>query len=226
MEKIGILILNKEYNDFLPGLFKSLETQTMADFKVLLCDYGSAISPEPLLSNYNFKSQFFQFIPPKDGNDLQHARNFMAKQTDTEYICYPDADCILEPYFLEVLLKVHSENIAYTYGDFWYMRDGAKRLCEVPEFDKDDIKGWQISILLKRKYFVPFDIFFKKLQDWDWQLAIYKQFKGIGKKVNSKPLFTHIQEKGRSISWKRINEHNYWKRRLKEKYPELTKNWK
>jgi len=217
--KIAVLVCNNNYNKYLVSLFKSLENQIFKNFVVYLGDYGDTENSANLLKNFSFPHYYFKI----NTDNLQIARNFLYDNSHSDLICYPDADSILEPDFLSELYKYLDNNIAFTYCDFWYIRNGKKLLCQTQEFNIHNIEKSCINpILLKRQYFPYYDPEFEKLQDRDLWLNIYRKFKGVGKRV-PKPLFTHIQKEGESLSWNLISKHTYYVRKLKQKYKDLIK---
>ena len=224
--EVSLVLVNKNYQDLAKELFPSLEKQRFQDFELIVVDYGSK-NPDAII-NMAENSDISPIKSYKiDDVNVQEARNFGVSKTQGEYICVLELDAVYRPGFLKIMLeelKSASEDVAYVYCNFEYMRHRVKQLQEVPEFQEDNIKGWQTPVLTKREYMVDYTPQVQKLMDWDWALKVYKEKGGKGKKIStSEPLFIHLQPYGRTISWKKRSDHQKWKKFLVDKYPGLIK---
>jgi len=234
MTKIDVLVINRNFNTFIPGLLDTLLAQTLpqADFTVNVLDYGSDKRPDDIIAKYpQLEIKYY-----KRNCHMQAARNFLAENTTSKYLIYLDADLLLKPEFLEEHLKAieedKEEKYAYVYSDFEYKREsGWVRQKTQDYIDRlgDRVFPTYIPIpcwsLIRRKYFTRWDEEFAKLQDWCLWCDIWVKHKKTGRLI-PKVLTRHIQDPNYSIGWKLRNEHQYWKRKLVAKYPELFKNEK
>lgn len=223
MAETSLIVCNDGYDEFLPELFDSLKNQTNQDFDIVYVDFGGNLQSKNILNNYNFDYQAHTIE-----SNVQEARTFGSKKAKGRFICVMEVDATYDPQWLEIMsneLRGEPDPIAFTYCNFYFMRGKRKLKCHAKEYDREDVKGWQTPILLKRKYRVDWDSKYAKLQDWKFWLDVKKIKGGEGKKVD-RFLWTHIQPNRKdlkSISWRRIGEHRKWKRKLKKEFPNLLK---
>ncbi len=160
----------------------SLNAQTYRDFEVIIVNDGSSDGVETLVgkflqktnpdNSYLFLNQTNQGAPA--------ARNRGFRESHGDYIFFCDADAILNPQALEILLNTLESNPAasYAYSSFLW----GKKLFKLGEFDADKLKRMpyiHTMSLIRRADYTPtgWDESIKKLQDWDLWLTMLEQGK-------------------------------------------------
>lgn len=160
----------------------SLSQQTYKDFEVVIVNDGSTDSSELVVSEYLQKStdqNSYYFLNQKN-QGAPAARNAGFKKSKGEFILFCDADAILEPMALEVMLDYLTRNpgASYAYSSF----NWGKKLFKLDEFDPKRLKKMPYihSMSLIRRQDFPlngWDINIKKFQDWDLWLTMLEQGK-------------------------------------------------
>jgi len=181
MISIIIPIYNRE--KILHKTFDSLLAQTEQNIEVIAVDDGSTDQSGQVARDYEqkFKEKNipYQFISKENGG-APSARNCGFGTSKGEYILFCDADAVLKPQALELLLKkLKSEpNAAYAYPSFLW----GKKLFKVGPFDREKLKNGpciHTMALVRRECFPAqgWDRAIKKLQDWDLWLTMLEQGK-------------------------------------------------
>lgn len=164
-------------------LIKTLESinkQSYQDFEVIIVNDGSSDGVETLCGNYLNKlnsTNSYLFL-----NQTNHgapaARNHGYEQAKGDYIFFCDADAILHPQALEILLKTleANPNASYAYSSFLW----GKKLFKLSEFDAEKLQRMpyiHTMSLIKRSDYTStgWDESIKKLQDWDLWLTMLEQ---------------------------------------------------
>jgi len=160
----------------------SINAQTYRDFEVIIINDGSSDGVERLVGNYLHK------IKPENPylflNQTNHgapaARNRGFKESKGAYLFFCDADAILHPQALEMLLWTLEANssVSYAYSSFLW----GKKLFKLGEFDADKLRRMpyiHTMSLIRRADYTPtgWDESIKKLQDWDLWLTMLEQGK-------------------------------------------------
>jgi len=158
----------------------SLEKQTYQDYEVIIINDGSTDDLENIFSRY-FKTlvteRNYLFIN-QENQGAPAARNHGYQKSQGEYLFFCDADAILQPEALEIMLKnleVHPE-VSYVYSSFYW----GKKLFKLEPFNPDKLRrqpGIHTMSLIRRADFpeTGWDESIKKFQDWDLWLTMLAQ---------------------------------------------------
>ncbi len=160
----------------------SLINQTYQDFEVIIVNDGSSDKSEALVSAYLQKAQsnnrFFFLNQANQGAPAARNRGFKASKG--EFIVFCDADAILEPNALEIMLdnlQRHPE-ASYAYSSF----NWGRKFFKLNEFNPEQLKSepYIHSLSLIRREDFPgsgWDENIKKFQDWDLWLTMLEHGK-------------------------------------------------
>lgn len=155
----------------------SLQAQTYHDYEVIIVNDGSTDGVEvvcgrylkdlPADNRYLFLNQSNQGAPA--------ARNHGAGEARGEYFFFCDADAVLEPTALALLLAALQNNLgaSYAYPSFYWGR----KLFRVGDWEADKLRSGPLvhtMALIRRSDFPDsgWDESLKKLQDWDLWLTM------------------------------------------------------
>lgn len=161
---------------------KSLEKQTKQDFEVIIINDGSTDDSEHAVSNFLKKStsQISYYFFNQKNQGAPAARNRGFKESRGKFLLFCDADAILEPNALEVMLDYLQKNteVSYVYSSF----NWGKKLFKLDEFNPERLKKMPYihSMSLIRREDFPesgWDESIKKFQDWDLWLTMLKNGK-------------------------------------------------
>ncbi len=142
MEKlISIIVPIYNAERYLKDTLDSVSEQTYSNYELILVNDGSTDDSEDICLQYRLKNDRTRYFK-KENSGVASTRNFGLKQATGDYICFVDADDVLEKNYLEVLLEslldgnnglacckykkfkdeyiteiMESENLKLTYGD-------------------------------------------------------------------------------------------------------------
>lgn len=187
-------------------LIKTLEgisRQTYHDYEVIIVNDGSNDQVDLVFANYYKKLEAenrYLFINQAN-QGAPAARNRGLREARGEYLFFCDADAVLIPEALEVMLDALNRNpqASYAYPSF----NWGRKLFKVGDFNPDKLKQGpyiHTMALIRRTDFPVegWDINVKKLQDWDLWLTMLEQGR-VGVWV-PQILFT-VAPGGRISSW-------------------------
>lgn len=167
---------------------KSLAQQSYSDFEVIIVNDGSSDGVENIFGNYQHQlnsPQTYRFINQANSG-APAARNRGLREARGEYLFFCDADAILRPEALEILLSALQDNpgASYAYPSFKWGR----KVFRLGDFDPEKLKKMpyiHTMALIRRADFpaTGWDESIKKLQDWDLWLTMLDQGK-VGVWVN------------------------------------------
>ena len=159
---------------------KSLANQTYLDYEVIIVNDGSRDQVDLVFAAYYKKlatENKYLFIT-QNNQGAPAARNRGLKEAAGEYLFFCDADAVLKPEALAIMLETLklAPPASYAYPSFYWGR----KLFKVGDFNPDKLKiGPYIHTmaLIKRADFPAegWDINIKKLQDWDLWLTMLEQ---------------------------------------------------
>ena len=163
---------------------RSILSQTLRDFELIIVDDGSCGGAKGVVAQY-LDPRIAFFKRRHGGPSL--ARNFGLSKAQGKYIGYLDDDDIYYPHHLKTLsalLDAHPR-VGLVYGDVHFMRKGAifgrSRLDYSKEMlEVDNIIPGNCSLLHRRKCLVKTGIFDEQLsfgEDWDMWLRISDAYK-------------------------------------------------
>lgn len=181
----------------------SLNNQTYRDIEVIIVNDGSTDNPEKTFTDFLAANQsdlnFSYFNQVNLGAPA--ARNHGFRESKGDFLFFCDADAVLEPNALEILLGVLNQypGASYAYPSFKW----GKKLFKGRPFDPIALKKEpyiHTMALIRRSDFpeVAWDESIKKFQDWDLWLTMLENNK-VGIFVDSF-LFT-VAPGGTISSW-------------------------
>ncbi len=166
-------------------LIKTLESinkQSYRDYEVIIINDGSSDSVDILCGNYlkRLESSNHYLFLNQENKGAPAARNRGAREAKGDYLFFCDADAVLNPRALEILLQTLAANpsASYAYSSFLW----GKKLFKLGEFDSEKLKRQPCihTMSLIRRIDYPaqgWDESIKKLQDWDLWLTMLEQGK-------------------------------------------------
>ncbi|PIQ67537.1 hypothetical protein COY25_03680 [Candidatus Uhrbacteria bacterium CG_4_10_14_0_2_um_filter_41_7] len=184
--KISVIIPSYNHADSLPGCFESLFTQTVPVREIIVVDDGSTDNTSEIVKPYLDRVKYIY----QENAGAPAARNNGFRSSTGEYVIFCDADVIMKPKMLEIMLAELEKNsdISVAYSGFVW---GWKAFKGLP-FSKEQLFKMNFihsTSLVRREDFPLFDENVKRLQDWDLWLTMTKQGK-MAKCVSEEPLFT------------------------------------
>jgi glycosyltransferase involved in cell wall biosynthesis len=108
---ISVCIPTYNCKHFLQKAIDSVYCQTFSDYEILIVDDGSTDGTEEMLRAGGFFGRYYWF----DRMGQQAARNKLIELAKGDYITYLDADDVLFPNALEVLVEMMQDNGPETY---------------------------------------------------------------------------------------------------------------
>lgn len=160
----------------------SLNAQSYQDFEVIIVNDGSSDGVESLVGRYLQKikpSNSYLFLN-QINQGAPAARNNGFRQSKGDYIFFCDADAMLIPKALEILLATLEANpsASYAYSSFLW----GKKIFKLGEFDADKLRRMpyiHTMSLIRRSDYTPkgWDESIRKLQDWDLWLTMLEEGK-------------------------------------------------
>jgi len=178
---VSIIIPLYNHADKLDGCLASIANQTSQNFEITVVNDGSTDNYEPIIKK--FKERFgYKFIfLSQENKGAPAARNLGARNARGEFLLFCDADVIMKPEALEMMLKTLQDNpgASYAYSSFLWGHKlfrlwpwSAERLKLMPYI--------MTTSLIRREHFPGFDEKLKRLQDWDlWLTMLEKGYTGV-----------------------------------------------
>src|SRR3989338_4981192 len=170
---ISIIIPIYNQAEHLDNCLASIKKQTYDKSEIIVVDDGSTDDIKIVINKYQrvfgFKISYFE----QENRRASAARNRGEKIAKGEYLIFCDADIILEPNMLELMLKTLRENssASFCYSSFLWGRKkfilwpyDAKKLKQLPYINT--------ASLIRREHFPGFDEKLKRFQDWDLWLTM------------------------------------------------------
>ncbi len=173
---ISIIIPIYNQAEHLPNLLNSIKQQSYDNYEIIIVNDGSTDELDEIINKYK----------PLFGNKLNYleqknmgasaARNKGAGLARGNYIIFCDADVVMEPMMLELMLKTleAAPGADFCYSSFIW---GNKKFKLWP-YDAEKLKTMpyiNTTSLIRRKDFPGFDESLKKFQDWDLWLTMLEQ---------------------------------------------------
>ncbi len=201
---INIIIPVYNQNKKLEQCLSSLDKQTYKNLEIIIVDDGSKDDVKIQVKNIECK------IIHQENKGAPAARNRGFEKSKGDYILFCDADSILEPMALEIMLNTltNHKEASYAYSNFFW----GKKLFPLKQFSKKDLEAGpciHTMSLIRREHFPKqgWDESIKKLQDWDlWLTMLREGHTGIW--IN-KILFK-IQPGGTMSSWLPSFAYNFF----------------
>lgn len=169
MPAISVIVPFYNHAQALASCLRSLAAQTRKDFDVTIVDDGSDSPIELRVTSDELRVHLIR----QAHAGAPAARNRGARETQSEFILFCDADVELRPHALERMVRTlheHSE-ASYAYSAF---RFGWKTFRSFP-FDGERLRRMpyiHTTSLIRRAHFPGFDESLKRFQDWDIWLTM------------------------------------------------------
>ena len=109
MPVISVIVPIYNSAAYLPDLVQSIQAQTMRDFEVIFINDGSTDGTALFLDNLETTDAFPTTVIHQQNSGVSAARNRGLEAAQGEYICFVDADDLLSPNYLELLLETMKE---------------------------------------------------------------------------------------------------------------------
>jgi len=178
---ISIIIPVYNQAKHLDNCFDSIKKQTYDNYEIIVVDDGSKDDIKTVIMKYKKIFNLKLSYHDQENRGASAARNRGAKIAKGEYLIFCDADTIMEPRMLELMLKTLKENpsASYCYSSFIW----GKKKFKLWPYDAEKLKQMpyiNTTSLIKREHFPSFDITLKRFQDWDlWLTAAEAGHKGV-----------------------------------------------
>lgn len=172
MPLVSIVIPAYQHGKELPLCLESLFRQSFRDFEVIVVNDGSTDDTLERLRPYRDRLTLIN----QENRGGNAAKNRGAAEARGEFIIFCDADVIMRPDGLEVLvdaLRQHPE-AAYAYSSFAF---GWKKFIS-HQFDEAALRRRNYihtTALIRRARFPGFDEDIRRLQDWDLWLTMLER---------------------------------------------------
>ncbi len=95
-------------------LLRSLSEQTSKDFEVIVVEDGSTVKCDVIVNSYHDKIDVRYFY--KENSGPGQRRNYGYENAKGDYCIFWDSDCILHPYYFEVVQSVLISNYVDAFG--------------------------------------------------------------------------------------------------------------
>jgi glycosyltransferase involved in cell wall biosynthesis len=203
MELISVIIPIYNQARVLRRSLVSLLQQTYRPLEVIIVNDGSTDNfssvMDEILASDRFKDLKIKVINQSNQGGPA-ARNHGFNESVGQYVIFWDADTIAKPEMLEMMYRalVENPNASWAYSQFCF---GWKKMRGA-EFDFETLKKnnyIDVTSLIRRNDFVPFDEGLKRFQDWDLWLTLAKQ--GKSGKFIAKVLYKKITNPVGISSW-------------------------
>jgi glycosyltransferase involved in cell wall biosynthesis len=136
MAKVTIITPCYNAEAFIAKTIESIRNQTFTDWEHLIVDDGSTDKSAEIVSSYMLDEPRLRLL--RQGNSgACNARNhgFKACSPASEYLLFFDADDVLEPNMLKVMVEYldHHPQVGLAYCDVWYI-DTEDQVLETPPY--------------------------------------------------------------------------------------------
>lgn len=208
-EKVTIIITSYNCGEYLKETFDSAKSQTYENIEIIVVDDGS--TDETTEEELNNIERQGGIVIRKDNGGVSSARNIGIKESSGKYIIFLDGDDLLEPNYVEEMLKIKEKfpeaGIVYSntllFGEKNYIRP-----LGTPSYDKLLVYNhyFVVTCLLEKKRIEEIYGFDEKMIYGveDWEFFIRYCYKGMKVVRINKPLFKYrIRKHSRTGS---INE--------------------
>jgi len=207
---VSIVISNYEYERFLPGLFRSLASQTLGlnQVEVILVDDGSSDGSVETAREQGVAYGFarFKVLSLKHRGKPGPVRNAGLSVAQGRYLLCLDPDDSIEPGFLSrtVAALDNCPEASLAYSDYLEYSPEGDRVVSLPAFDAHLLRTQNtltLATLMRREVFERSRGFSAQTayEDWDfWVQAANNGFWGLRVPL---PLFRYNHH-GSNFSWK------------------------
>jgi len=173
---ISIIIPVYNQAKHLDNCLAGVNKQTYDNYEIIVVNDGSKDNIGGVILKYRQTFGIKLIYSEQENKGANAARNNGAKSAEGEYIIFCDADIVMEPEMLELMLSVLKENpsASFCYSSFMW---GRKKFMP-GRYDAEKLKRMpyiNTSSLIKREHFPWFDEKLKRFQDWDLWLTMLEQ---------------------------------------------------
>ena len=174
---ISVIIPIYNQANKLPQCLDSLLQQTYQNYEVIIVNDGSQDNVDQVVANYQSKFPAGRWQVIKQTNQGSNpARNRGAEVAQGQYLLFCDADLILKPTMLELMLQALQQHptVSFVYSSFKY----GPKLFKLWPYDADKLRQLpyiHTTSLIRAEHFPGFDNKLKRLQDWDLWLTMLEQ---------------------------------------------------
>jgi len=223
MPQISIVIPVYNAQKTLEKCLQSIFNQTYKNFEIIAINDGSTDQSLEVLKKYQDKITILN----QNNQGAAAARNAGAKIAKGQFLIFCDADIIMDPQMLELMLKAleNEPKASYTYSAFKF---GLKTF-RLWEFNSEKLKKMpyiHTTSLIRKEHFGGFDQKLKRFQDWDLWLTMLER--GYSGKFIPEILFT-VSSGGTMSSWlpkafyyfpwsKKVKQYKEAEKIIKEKH--------
>lgn len=173
---ISIIIPVYNQAEHLANCLASIKKQTYDNYEIIVVNDGSEDKVIKVIKKFKQIFGFKLAYLEQENRGASATRNRGAKLAKGEYIIFCDADVVMKPVMLELMLKTLKDNpgASFCYSSFIW---GRKKFKLWP-YDAEKLKIMpyiNTASLVCLKDFPGFDETLKKFQDWDLWLTILHQ---------------------------------------------------
>lgn len=173
---ISIVIPVYNQSKLLADCLAGIKKQTYNNYEIIVVNDGSTDQIIKTMAKFKQVFGFKLSYCEQENRGASAARNKGAKLAKGEYIIFCDADVVMEPIMLDLMLRALKDNpsASFCYSSFVW---GHKNFKLWP-FDAERLKTMPYittTSLIRRKDFPGFDETLKKFQDWDLWLTMLEQ---------------------------------------------------
>lgn len=198
MSLVSVIIPVYNHAKQAEACLKSLSGQTYRELEVILVDDASTDLATSKLQVYKDWYPYTYLRLPKN-QGAPTARNQGFNQSKGAFLLFLDADIVLKPNAIELMVETLNDHpeATYAYPSFvfgWKTFHGRA-------FDADALKQTNFihtSALIRREAFPGFDPSLRKFQDWDlWLTMLEKQNRGVW----IDQILFHVKTGGTMSTW-------------------------
>lgn len=176
---VSIIIPIYNQTKKLDECLESIKNQTYSNYEIIVVNDRSTESMSKVIKKYQHEFGIkMEVINCQSRQGAPHARNRGFKNSQGEFVLFCDADAVLNPETLEIMLNTLKSypEASYVYSSHLY---GYKLFRSFP-FDPEKLKQMpyiHTTSLIRREHFpeLGWDESIKKLQDWDLWLTMLEQ---------------------------------------------------
>ena len=225
MIDLSIIIINFNSENYIEKCLKScIEQNTKFKYEIIIVDDASTDDSYKKIKHY--KSKLVKVFKNKKNLGIEITANFGLRKSKGKYICRVDSDDLLEPKFIDIMIKNFKSKISFCYSNYKVINSSGKILSKkyLPNFDRQEILArgdfLATGTVYKRNIFEKFGYYNTRhkncgLENFEFILNLIFMEKKRGLRIN-KFLFS-LRKHSKNISKiKKKHIFNYGKKILKK----------